>query len=96
MSETPSAQDALQSFYKLQLDYIHKREEYRRTYASGWLISTQKTGDAKKYESDVATSALRQARDVAETLAACAWQKFLVIRGPLDNSTMPGGKFGSA
>ena len=74
--------------------YADARETYRVAFAKAYLASQQKTGDARKYEADAATSDLRLNRDKLEVEAAAEWQNLLIHRGKLEGSANPQVKFG--
>lgn len=77
-----------------QDEYVRLREEYRVAYAKALQSANGKTAADKKSDADVATGEARLARDNAETIAAAEWQRLLALRGRMESSQQPGGKFG--
>lgn len=73
-----------------QRKYVQARAEYRRAWAEAYVVAEAKTDTARKAAADIATHALRIARDLAEASAAAEWQTLLALRGSLEGSRQPG------
>lgn len=88
---------ALTVWTEKQIAYTKAKEAYRSTWAAEFAKRENvKPEAARKAQSDIETSSLREARDLLEIDATAAWQAFLVLRGPSDFSRQPGNNFGEA
>lgn len=89
MTQEPKFRSVLESWTKSALKAAIAREAYRKAYAEAWLKADGKTVDAKKYEAEQATSALRLSRDETAIFAESDKQELLFVRGAAAGSELP-------